>query len=474
MKRNILITVLAAVLALSFASPLAAGKKKRPHPGTLKYPPLEIKTPDVIDLQFDNDLEGFLIEDHEVPVVDIVLLVKTYYPAAEKVGLNGMAGWVIRNGGTETWPSDKLNDELEFLAASVEVNAGGLATYITMDCLKKDLDRVLGIFADLVMNPSFPDDKIEMRRKTMLEEIRRKNDQPRAVSRREFFKLIYEGHPFGRESTVPTVNAIMRDDLVAFHGNYFHPNNAIIGISGDVTKDEIVTKLNEVFNGWEQVAVQMPAVPEINKDPAPSWNYAYKDISQAYIMLGHLGINSENPDRCAINIMNFILGGGSFTSWITEEVRNNAGLAYSTGSRYGSNAFARGSFYAYAQTKAEEYHRALQMILDLVDKMREEGPTEEEVQKAIDSYLNSHVFDYESKSQVVRRLVQLKFEGRPLDTPERDIEEYEKLTLEDINRVAKQYLNPDRFVVFVLGDAEQFGMPLEEFGAVNVIELKEE
>ena len=190
--------------------------------------------------------------------------------------------------------------------------------------------------------------------------------------------------------------------------------------------------------------------------------------------IGHLGINANNPDRCAINIMNFILGGGSFTSWITERVRSDEGLAYSTGSRYNSDAWDKGAFFAYAQTKSDAYSRAMQLIFEQFERMRTEGPTEDEVRRAIDSYLNSQVFDYESKANVMNRLVRLTFEGRPLDTPELDMEAYSKLTVEDIKRVAMEYLHPDKMTVIVIGDAAQFDRPLSDFGDVNEIELEEE
>lgn len=474
MSKRIFTLLLVAALALAFASPLQAGKTKRPHPSKLTYPPLTITTPESVELAFDSGLGGFLVEDHEIPVVDIVLLVKTYFPEEAKYGLNEMARWVLRNGGTETWPPDKLNDELEFLAATIEVAGGNLNTRFYVNCLKKDLPRVLDILADLVMNPAFPEDKVEMRRGTMLEEIRRRNDEPNRVYRREFFKLVYAGHPFGWQITTQNVNALTQGDLVAFHEAYFHPNNAIIGVSGDVTKDEIVGELDRVFGGWPQADVTIPEVPEVTAEPSENYNYAYMDINQAYMMLGHVGIRDQNPDRCAINIMNFILGGGSFTSWITEHVRSDAGLAYSTGSRYGSNAWAKGAFYAYAQTKADEYSRALQLIVEQIERMKNEGPTEEEVEKAVDSYVNSQVFDYESKSQVVRRMVTLAFEGQPLDTPERDMETYAKLTVDDIRRVAVEYLHTGRLTVLVVGDEAQFDRPLSEFGTVKVIELEEE
>ncbi|UCF05821.1 MAG: insulinase family protein [bacterium] len=473
MKKRICVTFLAAVLLLVFASPLSAGKK-RPHPSKLKYPSLKITTPESTDLAFDNGLEGFLIEDHEIPVVDVVLLLRTYFPEEEKYGLNEMNRWVIRNGGTEAWPSDKLNDELEFLAASIEVVGGDLSTNFYVNCLKKDLPRVLEILADLVMNPAYPEDKVEMKRKTMLEEIRRQNDEPSRVYRREFFRLMYAGHPFGWRASMASVNAITREDLAACHKKYFYPNNSIIGVSGDVTKAEIIGALDKVFGGWQPAEVTIPEVPPFEKKDSENYNYAYMDINQAYMMIGHSGIKVQNPDRCAINIMNFILGGGSFTSWITERVRSEEGLAYSTGSRYGSNAWAKGVFYAYAQTKSDAYSRALQLIIDQIEKMINEGPTEEEVSKAIDSYVNSQVFDYESKSQVVRRLVFLTFEGRPLDSPERDMEKYAAITVDDIRRVSKKYLHPEMLTVLVVGDEAQFDRPLSDFGSVNVIELKEE
>jgi predicted Zn-dependent peptidase len=307
----------------------------------------------------------------------------------------------------------------------------------------------------------------------MLEEIRRKNDQPRAIARREFYKLIYKGHPYGWDTTVGSVEAITREDLASFHAAYFHPNTAIIGVSGDVTKDEITGKLEKVFEGWEPVETSIPEVPPVEPVLKQNWNYAYKDISQAYMMLGHFGINSKNEDRCALEVMNFILGGGSFTSWIVTEVREKKGLAYSSGSRFGTDPFTLGAFYAFAQTKGEEYSRAMQIMVEQIERMKEVGPTEEEFRKAIDSYVNSQVFDYDSKSGMVRRLVSLKFEGRPLDTPERDMAKYNSMTLEDVRAAAGKYLHPDKMTVFVVGDDKTFDRPLSEFGEVNVIDIKE-
>lgn len=472
MRKKVFIIALAAVLAVSFASLAFAGK--RPHPSKLKYAPLEVATPAVAEIALSNGISGFVVEDHEIPVVDIVLLVKTYFPDQAKYGLNEMARWTLRNGGSAAWPPDRLNDELEFLAAGIEIQGGNLSTTISLNCLKKDLPRVLEIFADLVMHPAFPGDKVEMKRKTMLEDIRRKNDEPNAVAGREFGKLVYGDHPYGWESTVASVSAITREDLVDFHSTYFHPGNAIVGVSGDVTKDEIAALLEKAFAGWPKADVSIPKVPELANAPAPSVDYAYMDINQAYLMLGHAGINANNPDRCAVNIMNFILGGGSFTSWITEKVRSDEGLAYSAGARYGSDPFVVGTFAAYAQTKADACSRAIQIIVDQIKRMRDVGPSDDEVKKAVDSYVNGQVFDYESKSAVVRRLVNLRFEGRPLDTPERDMQTYAKLTTAEIKAAAQKYLHPDRLTILVVGNKDLFDRPLSDWGTVHEIVLEKQ
>jgi zinc protease len=472
-RRAMITACMVTVLIVACTAGLFAGAADRPHPSALTYPPLQITRPEVVEIAFPNGLQGFLIEDHEIPVVTVTLLVKTSFPDQAKYGLNEMAQWVMRNGGTKAWPPDKLNDELEFRAASIWVYGGNLSTYIEFNCLKKDLDVVLGIFVDLVMNPAFPRNKITLKRKTMLEEIRRRNDYPDAVAWREFYDLIYKDHPYGLETTQSSVKAITRKDLVEFHRQYFHPNNAIIGISGDVTKDEIVDALNSALKGWEPAEVVIPEVPEIAEKAAQSYHYIYKDVNQAYLMIGHLGINVNNPDRCALNIMNFILG-GDFNSWITQKVRSDEGLAYSAGSWFESDPWARGVFGTYAQTKADAYSRALKLIREQIERMRDEGPTKEELKKAVDSFLNRQAFNYESKEHVVHRLVRLRFEGRPLDSLERDMEAYARITLADIKRVAQEYLHPDRLTVLVVGDADQFDRPLSEFGQVNVIKLEEE
>ena len=162
-------------------------------------------------------------------------------------------------------PDDKMNEELEFMAASVETSIDRESSSANLSTLRKDIDKSLKIFADVLMNPALPEDKIRMRKDEVIESIRRENDNPSQIAQREFRKIMYDSkHPYSRkvEGTLESIEKITRDDMIAFHKKYFHPNNIILGISGDFNKDEIIKKLNAVFAGWKKEEIQFPEVPK--------------------------------------------------------------------------------------------------------------------------------------------------------------------------------------------------------------------
>jgi zinc protease len=484
MKRVITVG-LVLLLAALFVGAAQAAKVK--HPSELKYPELELKTPEHEELEFANGMTGFIIEDHEVPIVYISMLFGTGRPDPSKVGIGNLTPWTIRNGGSEEWPGDRINEALEFVDAYVEFGGGGggmfgrrgggggdgRSTTVTVNCLKKDLPLCLEILDELLVRPTLPEDKMELRRETMLEDIRRENDEPRRVAGREFNKLLFGDHPKAWTPTAETVSSISRDDLVQFQSRFYRPNNCIVGISGDVTKDEIMGLLDGALADWMPADTIIAPEPEFDLKFEPSVNYIYKDIDQGVITIGHPGLNSRDENRPAVEIVNFILGGGSFTSRITQKVRTDEGLAYAAYSYYTDDPWTYGTFAASSQTRSDATARAAGLIVDLISDMRDNGPTEEEFENARDVYLNRQVFDYDSTAAIVNRLVQLKWQGRPLDTPERDIETIEHLTLEDVKAAAAEYLHPEGLTMLFVGDQSKFEQPLSNFGEVHVIELPE-
>lgn len=469
MKRAacITLTLLLAVALLPW--PALAGRAK--HPRDLEYPELALTTPEYEELAFDNGMTGFLIEDHEIPVVDIFMILSTSHAPKDKSGLNSLSAWVMRNGGSEDWPGERINEELEFVAANVELDGHGRYCSVRLNCLRKDLDLCLEVLGEILARPAFPEDKIELRRETMLERIRRENDDPRGIARREFARIVYGDHPRAWDPTIESVGAITRDDLIAYHDAFFRPNNAIVGIAGDVTAAEIAEAFDRAFEKWEPGPVTVEPEPTMELAFEPSLSYVEKEMNQAVIMIGHLGLNSNDENAEAVRIMNFSLGGGAFGTRITQRVRTEEGLAYAAYSVYQGTDENYGLFYASSQTRSDAVGRAITLITEIIAEMNAEGPTPDELELARESYLNQHAFEYENNSAVIRRLVQLRWEERPLDEPEREIEKINDLTLEDVRAAARDYLHPEGLAILVVGDESTFDQPLSNFGEVNRIEI---
>ncbi len=441
-----------------------------------KYEQIEFTPPKPERLILDNGIVLYLLEDHDLPVFRISanIRVGAIYEPREKAGLANLVGNVMRRGGTKSRASEQINEELEFIAASVETQIGRESGSASLSAMKKDIDKSLEIFADVLMDPAFPEEMIRKEKDEILEGIRRENDSPGQIVFREFRKILYKAdHPYSRKTNgyKDTIESITRDDMIAFHKKYFHPNNVIMGISGDFDSKEIVEKIKTVFAKWKNEEINFPEVPAVGKEFKRSINYIYKDLNQATVVFGHIGINRLNKDYFPIKIMNFILGGGSFTSRIPSKVRSDEGLAYSAYSAFHTPRDL-GFFFASCQTKSESTVRAINLALDEVRKIREEQVDDEELELAKDTYINQFIFKFTSSASVVGQMVGIEYEGLPLNYLETYVNNIKSVTKEDITRVAKEYLHPDEIKLLVIGDMEKFDKPLSEFGEVNTIKLE--
>ncbi|HHT9158875.1 MAG: hypothetical protein A2099_06845 [Planctomycetes bacterium GWF2_39_10] len=441
-----------------------------------KFKSLNFVPPKVDRVVLENGMILYLLEDHDLPIFNITARTRTgsIYEPPEKAGLASLTGYVIRSGGTLSMPADKMNEELEFMAASVETSIDRESGVVSLSALKKDIDKGLKIFADVLMNPAFPEDKIRMRKDEVVESIRRENDNPSQIAHREFRRIMYDSkHPYSRkvEGTLETIGKITRDDIVAFHKKYFHPNNIILGISGDFNKEEIVKELNSVFAEWKKEDINFPEVPKVENSFEKSVYYVYKDINQANVLMGHLGIYRKSPDYFPVVIMNFILGGGSFTARIPGRIRSDEGLAYSAYSAFQTSRDI-GIFFVSCQTKLESTHRAISIALEELDKIRKTHVDKEELAQAKETFMNQFVFRFTTSASIVGQKVDIEYEGLPLDYLETYLSNVQSVTQEDVQRVARKYLHPDEIKILVVGNKEKFDKQLDSFGKVNVVELK--
>ncbi|MBL7147047.1 MAG: insulinase family protein, partial [Phycisphaerae bacterium] len=268
-----------------------------------------------------------------------------------------------------------------------------------------------------------------------------------------------------------TIGSISRDDLVAFHKKFFGPDNMMLGIWGDFDTDIMIRKIEKAFEGWEKVDKQLPKVPSVEYEFPKTVNMIRKDdVNQSNIYLGHIGGLRSDPDYFALILMNRILGSG-FTSRLFKNVRSREGLAYSVFGIYSANYDFPGLFYVGCQTKSEATIKAIRAMTDEVRKMTESEVTDEELALAKDSYLNSFVFNFDTKGEIVGRLMTYAYYDYPLDFLQKTKENVEKVTKKDVLRVAKKYLRPDEVQILAVGRPEDFDEPLSVLGSVKEIDI---
>ena len=449
----------------------------RPHE-ELTYEPIEFKPPVPEKRTLSNGMKLYLIEDHELPLFSISGLIKTgdIYDPADKVGLSSIFASVMRTGGTVSREPDALNEELESMAASVEVGMSREYGTVRLSTLAEDIEKGLEIFADVLRNPAFREDKLELRKQQSIERIRRRNDNPIQLAWRNFSALLYgKDHPFGWYTEMEGIESIDVDDLKAFHAKYYHPNNLMLAITGDFDTETLISQLEKVFEGWESAEISFPEVPTVDATPKQSVNYIFKDLPQTSMLIGHFGIKRtpDFPDFFALRVMNDILGESGFTSRLMTEVREKAGLAYMVGSIMPTTYYTNpGEWFAYSQTRTEKTAEAIALIIDVVKGLRDVPVPADELQRTKDSLINSFVFGFESSSQIAFQQMMLDYRGYAPDFLETYTENIAKVTAEDVQAVAQKYLHPDALTIVTVGNKANFDRPLDEFGEVNEIEIE--
>lgn len=460
-----------AVALLILALPVLGQR----HPRELSAPPaLAFKMPKPVMFTLGNGIQVAYIQDTELPLVWVLGYFRggSLYEPAAKAGLAQLTATVLRTGGTKTRGGDQINEELEFIAATVEAMGGSEFMTTTGSALKKDFAKLMEVYADLVMNPAFPQDKLDLARNQSLESMRRRWDQPFQVANMLFQEKLYGADsPYGRRATPATLKAVTREDLAAFHKRLFAPNNLMLGVAGDVPIDQVKTALNRVFKGWTKMKVDLPEPAPLTERADGTIYYAYKDTPQANMFLGHLGVRRNGPDQYKLEVLNNIFGGGGFTARLMKELRSNRGLTYGI---YGEVADGRdrGSFMVGSQLKAAQFTEALGLIKGIIQDLQTKPVTDEEIETAKNSIINSFVFNFEQKNRILSQVMTLKLQGFADSYFDTYIDNIRKVTKQDVLEAAKKYMDPAKMIVMVVGDEKKFDKPLSSAGKVKEIDLK--
>lgn len=472
MKRiNAITALLLCILIALLAAPIQGKKIK-----DLKYPPLsdfEIPQPDRVDL--DNGMAVYLLEDHTLPKVNLSIVINrcgSYLDPPHLIGLAEITGSVIRTGGTTTMTGDRIDEELEGIGAYVEASFSTVSGYVGANALSEYKEKIISVAADILRNPVFDDDKIELAKTERRTAISRRNDEPFQIAVREFFKLIYGADsPYARHIEYATIEAITRDDMIMFHKMAVKPNYVQLAVWGDFNRDEMLDMIKKYFADWPRSEMEIPPPPDFDYTFRPTVNYAEKtDINQSSAIMGHIGGKIGDPDYPATIVMNSILGGG-LGSRLFNNVRSRKSLAYMTQGQYIFRHDYPGFFYAYAVTKSESTIEAIREIKKQIKSMQTDPATEEEMKQAKDGWLNSFVFKFDTRGEIIRRIMTYDYYGMPADYLQQLKNKVEKITPQDVLDVAQRKLNPENLQILVVGKAEDFDEPLSVFGEVNEIDI---
>ncbi|MGH9512319.1 MAG: M16 family metallopeptidase [Terriglobales bacterium] len=424
-------------------------------------------------IELPNGMVIFLQEDHELPLIDGVARIRggSRSVPADKTGLMDIYGEVWRTGGTKTQTGDQMDDFLEIRAAKVETGPEIDSSVISLSCLKADFDDVFKVFNDLLRQPEFRQDKIDLAKGEMFDAISRRNDDVGEIAARESAKLAYGAdNPYARNAEYATVAAVTREDLLNWYQRHVHPNNIILGIVGDFDSTVMEAKLREAFGAWPR-GPEAPK-PDIEFHPAKPGYYlvAKEDVNQSTIQMVELGTTRDNPDYYAINVFNEAFGGG-FSSRLFRNIRTAQGLAYAVGGGVGARYDHPGILKLVVGTKSATTVRSIQALYEQIDDLSTKPFSEEEVHRAKDSILNSFVFNFDTPDKVLRERMAYEFYGYPPDFLERFRAGIEKVTTADVARIIPKYLHKDQLKVLVVGNTSEFDKPLSSLGPVTKVDI---
>jgi zinc protease len=462
-------------------APAAAGGALSPK--DLKYPPLRAtQPPDAATFTLPNGLKLYLLEDHELPLIGGFALVRTgsLLDPPQQVGLAQLAGIAMRTAGTTLKTGEQIDTLLDNLASTMECAIGDSVGTVSFSGLKENAPATLQLFKEMLTQPAFRREKIELAKTQLRVAVAQRNDNAGIVARREFASLVYgKDAPFGWRQEYATIDRVSRNDLRAFHQRYFFPANVMLGVWGDFNTAGMKASLEKLFADWTVRQPPVPEFPKLKNAPSPGVFLAEKkDAPQTFFTIGHLGGQPADKDyakdyakdSAALEVLAGILGGG-FESRIAGRLRAKLGIPNEVSAAWNADYARPGLFEISGSAKSVSTVAAIKAIQEEIDRIRTAEVTEGEWRYARDAAVYRLIFAHDSQSKLFARQLMLDYYGYPKDYLPLVQKALESVTRADVLRVAKQYLNPANLTVVVAANPAMFVEPLEKLGPVTKLSL---
>jgi len=466
------LSILSLLAVQSIAT--AQGTFDRSKPPELGPPP-QVSLPPITTRQLPNGLRLMVVEQHELPLADFVLLVGSGSTAdpASKPGIANLLSAMLREG-TTTRKSLEIADQIAFLGIRLSPTSSWESSTLSLHTPTAQLDSALALFADVALHPSFPANEFERVRKTQLTELLQLRDQGAAIASIAFPAIIYgSAHPYGApaQGTEASVKVLTTGDLQSYYQANFRPNNATLIVVGDVTPAQVEQKINALFGGWQRADI-----PQINytEPPKSGTTTIYlidkPGAAQSSFRIGAVGVPRSTKDYFALTVMNTILG-GSFTSRLNQNLRETRGYTYGAGSRFDMRR-AAGPFLASAEIVTAKSDSALLEFMKELNGIRQLVPPAE-LSRA-KRYLQLQLpGNFETTQQIAAALVPVALYGLPLDYYNNYVQNIEGVTQADVARVAQQYINPGSLAVVIVGDRKTIepGLKATNVGPIAIRDI---
>lgn len=412
-------------------------------------------------------LNGLIVlhsENHNLPIVMVTLIVRAgqVHEPGEKAGLANMTAELLSEG-TKTRSSKEISEALDFIGASLGISAGADFTTLTLSVLKKDIHKGFDIFSDVLLHPSFPQEEIARVKELIKGSLKHQEEDPSFLADRAFRKEVFGAHPYGRllEGSTETIDLITREDMMQFYSAYFLPNNAILSVAGDLTTEELQGMLQQYLNEWKKAVVPSAVSVKPAERPGRSVLKIEKDLTQATLMLGNLGIRREDPDYYAVSVMNYILGGGGFSSRLMQSIRDEKGLAYDVRSFFAARKES-GYYQISLQTKNESANTAFDEIITQVKRITAEPVSDEELSEAKSFLTGSFMRRLDTNRKIADFFAAVEFYSLGLNYRTKYPDYINAVTKEDVLRVARKYLSAEQYILVVVADQKKAGLQYPE------------
>jgi zinc protease len=409
--------------------------------------------PPVQRMALSNQMVLLTSEERSLPFVTLQLLIDGG-SRRDSAGEEG-AAYLTAKGlllGTAKRGEKAINEELDFMGASLSSSPGRDYATLNLRVLKKDMEKGLDLFMEVLTQPTFPQEEVKREIQNTLAAIQSAEDQPEDVAEKAFRENLFLSGPYRHpvEGTKKSLPSMTRETLERFYKKYYHPDHSILAVVGDITQEEVKAKLLPRLEKWPKGKISDAPVQNVFAK-GPKTVKIDRRLTQANIILGHAGVSRENPDYYALTMMNYILGGGGFSSRLMEEIRNKKGLAYSVYSYFDPGKFP-GSFQIGLQTKNVSAREAISIAREQMKRIQMEPVSEKEVEGARKYLIGSFPMRMDTQGKLVNFLLQMEYYGLGLDYPEKYSRLIQSVTREELLRVARKYLYPENCILVVVAN----------------------